>query len=283
MIRGSSPWEKRRLTHWTTQRSGTCPCLLGFQIWRKKLQYIWLAHLSVQSLPPSSTVLRFKVEPYKSHRFMYTMILPLEFAALSSVLSGKFVLFESRRHAHIVCVVEDRDQQHVSPAEALTFHAATVHVTTTWWNYHSSNTDTNYGYFLMARERPECSPMCPTILPPKLWTCGCSVELPLPVHRSITVFLFWNFRLGRHRDRDVICVCHFCRFLWLMSHSNACKMSLQQTISRFSAKVESSMFIVQPWPMKHSTGTCSAMQQWICAEEKALSYIAFMSPIHFML
>jgi hypothetical protein len=128
MVRGGSPWEKRRLTHWTTQRSGTCPCLLGFQIWWKKLHYFWPAHLSVQLLSLSSTLLRFKDAPYKSHRYMYTMILPLEFAALSSVLSGKFVLFEIRRHAYIVYVVEDRDQQHVSLAEPLTFYSAIVHV-----------------------------------------------------------------------------------------------------------------------------------------------------------
>jgi hypothetical protein len=58
---------------------------------------------------------------------MYSITLSLEFAAISSVLSGKFVLFESRRHAHIVCVVEDRAQQHVSLAEAWTFLATLVH------------------------------------------------------------------------------------------------------------------------------------------------------------
>ena len=70
----------------------------------------------MQSLPPSSSLLGFKEATYVSHRAMYTMILPLEFAALISGLSGKFVLSESRRLAHIVCVVEDRAQQHASLA-----------------------------------------------------------------------------------------------------------------------------------------------------------------------
>jgi len=74
----------------------------------------------MQLLPHSSSFLRFKEATYIPHPAIYTIILPLEVAALPPALWGKFVLFES--------VVEDGAQQHVSLAEALTFHAALVHV-----------------------------------------------------------------------------------------------------------------------------------------------------------
>ena len=85
-----------------------------------RLDDIWLAHLSMQSLPPSSSFLSFKDAPYTSRRAIYTMILLLETATLSPALSAKFVLFES--------VAEDGVQQHVSLGEALNFHVDPVHV-----------------------------------------------------------------------------------------------------------------------------------------------------------
>jgi len=56
---------------------------------------------------------------------MSTMILSLEFAALSSVLSRKFVLFKNRLHAHTVCTEPNST---CLPPRLWNFYAALVHV-----------------------------------------------------------------------------------------------------------------------------------------------------------